>query len=484
MPFRQLVRSQIPVELSIVEFDLADDRHPLELFLTYTWDYAAGPGITRDGIGPPHMVFPVERQSAHPTVLRYGSWLVREEMLEEEIQSVHEDLKAAEMAGATQDVLDELRLTQNWLESTRAEIARRDRGESLKKYVHAHDAVFASRYPDYEIVAQQGCGDLTMNYWTVAYVNNALVEQPPGPTLVRLQNEPVHSRRYSSLVKWIPSEGGKRRMTIEDTVFSPKDVFVRYHDDWIPRGRMIDFAVSNQQVVRDGAVVPVVTTCRQFSDIRHLLQVPNINPNAPLFAGEVPNDAGQYRPRVYYKASRANDIWLGEAEFIKSAAIENLLRTALSGPVILDFPENTHEHSLRGIMRLARYREISSELEPLAPGDWRFVRRDDREHLLEIYLKRNTYSFSMIGLDADGDKMLWLAARGTPAIDGFTIEEAAEQLRAAGAWNALLIDEGFDVMQAVKWNGALTEMVKRHRRRMRATFIVGRKRVLEHEATR
>jgi hypothetical protein len=486
MSFRQLVLSQIPVELSIVEFDLADERDPLELFLTYTWEYAGGPGITRDGIGPPHMNFAVGRHTAHPAGLRYGCWLVREEMLDQELLEVQNDLDEANRQHAPGRDIAELQRTVAWLHNTREEIARRNRGEASESYVHAHDAVFASRYPGYEIVAQQGCGDLTMNYWTVAYVNNELVEKPPGGAMVHLLKEPVNDRVYSSLVKWRPSEGGMRRMTIEDTIFDgpEKDVSVRYHDEWIARGRIIEFALSNQQVIRDGAVVPVVTTCRQFSDIRHLLQVPNINPEAPLYPGEPSNENGQYRPRLYYNALRSNDIWLGEEAFIKSAAIENLLRTALSGPVILDFPPNTDERSLRGIMQIAKYHEVRNQLAPLGPGDWRFVSRDDHEHLLEFYLKRNTYGFTMIGLDADGRKMLWLASRGTPTIDGFTIEEAAEQLRAAGAWNALLIDEGFDVMQAVRWDGNLTEMVRRRRQRMRATFIVGRQRHAAHKEGR
>jgi hypothetical protein len=54
--------------------------------------------------------------------------------------------------------------------------------------------VFTQCYPNHDIIAQQGCGDLTMNAWNVAYVNNPLGQHPP--TLVCMPHEPVDDRTY------------------------------------------------------------------------------------------------------------------------------------------------------------------------------------------------------------------------------------------------------------------------------------------------
>jgi hypothetical protein len=122
----------------------------------------------------------------------------------------------------------------------------------------------------------------------------------------------------------------------------------------------------------------------------------------------------------------------------------------------------------------------------LLEGEFRFVPEDDTQ--VEVYLRRNTYGWTMVGLTKGNDKILCLACEGNPATrTGHVLEEAASILRAAGAHNALLIDEGADVFQMALLNGSwpkakvagggpdLDITVPLQRTRLRATFIFTRR---------
>jgi hypothetical protein len=394
-----------------------------------------------------------------------GTWLIQEDMRQAELEYAQKELDAARDRHVPEEDLEVLRRTVEEL-----------------PFVRSHEGVFRDCYPDHEIIAQQGCGDLTMNAWNVAFLNSQVAEDPP--TLVCLPQERLEYRTYSCLVKWKASEDRAGRITIEEVQFHRRAnvrepnqmVWVRFGDRWLPRGDSIEFAVSNQQVIREGELVPVVTTCHQFGDLRHLIQMPNLNPNQPLYLGEERGSNGGFRPRQYFGRDQFGDIWLGEEAFLQDET-QNLLRAALSGPVFLDFPSGANEERLRGAMGLAEYREVPSVLDPLAPGEWRFVRRSPQVTVVEIHFKRNTYGWTMIGLSLDNRQILCLACTGRPGGGGHALEDAAEILLQAGARAALLVDEGADVFQKVRWgDGPLTDMVPRLRRRVRATFIFARPR--------
>jgi hypothetical protein len=459
---KQLLLSKVPVELSIVEFNLDDQE---DIFLTYTWGLRRGPGIRRTGQGPPymdsigghHMEF-----TTHPFVLRLRTWLIQEEMRAAEIAEAQGELAKAQ-ASKNQDDIKIL---------NRAKKELRD--------IQAHDEFFQNVYPGYEIIGLQGCGDLTMNEWNVGFLNNELGED--RPTLVCLRTEELRYRTYSCLVKWKPSESRRGQLTIEDLRFNYEEIAqesnnivrVRFGDAWLPRGDLIDFAVSNQQVIREGQIVPVTTICNQFSDLRHLLMLPNLNPKGPLHSGETSRPDGGYRPRQYFGREQPEDIWLGEADFLRDI---NLLRAALSGPVFIPFPPGATRLSLRGALKQVGYQEVLSDLEPLSPGGWRFVERSPTEEVLEVYFKRNTYGWTMIGLSSDNRRLLCLACTGQAGRTGYTLEQAADFLLQAGARNALLVDEGNDVFQRVRWDGGdMLDMIPSKRRRLRSIFIFARPR--------
>ena len=461
---RVLLSSRVPVDLSIVEFDPVAGE---EIFLTYTWDREEGPPIKRTGMGPPFMQRIGGRAQdviTHPFALRAGSWLVQDAMGTEELNDAGNELQRARNRDIRRQDLEVLKETLEELRS-----------------LPSHETRFRAAYPNYEVIGIQGCGDLTMNYWNVAFINNPLGKRPN--TLICLRDEPLDYRTYSCLVKW-KADHGPGRVTIEDLQFKRdvrpdrvnEMVWVRFGTSWLPRADRIAFAVSNQQVIRDGKIVPTVTTCHQFSDLRHLIQLPNLNPEGPLYATEQPGGGGRYRPRTYFGKAQYEDLWLGEKEFLRDPS-QNLARTALSGPVFLNFPDGADEQILRGALSLAGYREVPNPLDVLEKGDWRFVERDPQVTVLEIYFKRNTYSWTMIGLTPENRRILCLACGGFPGKSGYPLEDAAERLLEAGAHNALLIDEGADVFQmAAEGDGQLRETLPGKRRRIRAAFIFARPR--------
>jgi hypothetical protein len=456
-----------PVELSVVAFHPMDGE---EIFLTYTWEREEGPDIRRTGKGPPYMALiggQPGQITTHAFGLRLGTWLIRA------------DLRAVELADAKQN-LDDARRNHNPAEDINV------LEQTLRELedIRAHDAVFADANSDFEIVGQQGCGDLTMNAWNVGYVNSKLAKNQPA--LIHLSHEPLEDRIYSCLIKWKGSADRAGNVTIQDVRFNRKCnirepnqmVWVRHDDMWVPRGDAIEFAVSNQQVIRNGELVPIVTICNQFGDLRHIIHMPNLNPNEEIYKGEMSRSKTGYRPRQYFGKDQHGDIWLGEEAFLRDGTL-NLLRTALRGPVFLDFPPDVNERVLSSTLEREGYQQ-SGGTELLSEGKWRFVHRGPQTTVLEIFFKRNVYGWTMIGLTRDRSRIICLAINGNPGRlrKGRILEKAAEYLLTEfQAYNALLIDEGADVFQYVLVDGHLKEMVKRYRNRIRATFIMARRRM-------
>ncbi len=370
-------------------------------------------------------------------------------------------------------------------------LPRSDRG-----LLPAHDTNFVHSYaatgtgPAKEVVGQQGCGDLTMNLWNVAFVNSELLARRNEPKLIFLHKEPLDTRTYDCLVKWKPGSGHAPRVEIREmrfwanatTVNEMASVF--QGGEWIHSGDRIEFAVSNQQVIRDGKVADLGRITHQFGDFRHLLKMPNLNPKKSLEVKVQTKDtqttAQQIdtgRPRFYFGRTTHDDIWLGEAQFMDDV---NLQRAAMQGPVFLSRLYQGLGASMdqvRGAMYGAGYTPPEDGRRELKRGEYRFASEDDA--LVEVFLKPNCYGWTMIGLNKACDEILCLASQGNPAADtGYSLAEAAEALRAAGAHNALLMDEGADVFQRVLLSEAkgLEDTVPLLRTRLRATFIFARER--------
>ncbi len=483
-----------PVELCIAECEDGE-----EIFLSYDrrQDGDYGTGIERDGEGPPTVAWNDPPHAiTHPHAQRRGAWYIRTSDKKPDDKKTQDDLDTARVANDESLIND--------FESMLNDDAEKD----------CHEWQFENRFVNWRVSGLQGCGDLTMNAWNVAYVNNEIGNRE----LVHLMNEDFTTRTYTCLVKWKSKLNGRQTPTIEEMRFGalPPAAEVWWDGRWLDRSGEIELAISNQRVIRDGQVVPALETCHQFGDVRHLLQTPNLNPGVPVYVGERPH-GGSYLPRRYFGSLQTAAVWLGEQQFVADRS-RNLLRAALSGPVVLRWPvaptwtgpsrpndipkladegtdlkngkrqdgvqerDNKREHEekeqqgrVRGALMSARYTEIRGTSRLLRPGEWRFLYQrssclgsSTEIGGLEIHFRRNFYGWTMLGVSSDGRRLLALACQGFPGDQrGYTLEQAAGIFRQSGAYNALLIDEGEDAFQIVDG----VDQIKRIRRRVKACFV-------------
>jgi len=306
-----------------------------------------------------------------------------------------------------------------------------------------------------------------MNMWYVAYIRSRFTGGKK--VLIYPSEEPIADRQYICLVKW-----GDRRVTIEEGVkFNP---YAREDEDHLfiggeGRDDEVEFAVSGKPVIRNGRPVPLDSVVNMFADMRHLFQLPNVNPKNLLF----PEDGG--RPRYYYGTYWEDDVWFGEKQLLDDW---NLQRAAVKVPIVLDrlyAGMGASERQVEGAMKRAGYKP-PKDPHSLGPGEWRFVSWDS--NLVEVHLKRAVYPWGMVGVDKDGRHVFLMATGGHQGRTGFTLEQVCDMFITATenvgtpVWHALLMDEGNDVFQMVRTERKLVPTVPLRRCQLRACFIFGR----------
>lgn len=474
-------------------------------FLSYTLGFEHGPGIKRDGKGSPTMerLGKTWEDTADADLQRLGTWFIDEKRKERMRERANDELKKAEKEQKQRRILKKPRkhldITQKYIENgTEREVEKwkliQDgiprQGVPPLREMPVHEQRFKDTFKDWKIIGVQGCGDLTMNLWNVAYINSPLTDNEPK--LIYLRREPIENRIYSCLIKWKADESHPHpHYTIEPLRFdlflyeaNPKaeGVVLRLRNGGVePIADKIEFAVYGQQVIRNGQV-NLKNTILEHSDIRHLFLLPNLNP-----PWELPGvDEGL--PRFIYGKKRDKAIWFGEAQLIGE---RNLQKAALYVPLELSrlyegmgISKGHIRKMMEGVFRGEDYCEETTHLRPLKKGEWRFVPEDD--NLVEIYFKPNTFACTMIGLDREGD-ILTFACNGNPGQVGYppygtSLETAADLLIRNGAVNALLIDEGADVFQKARipqTGNDLVEQIPIIRGQLRAVFIFAREGVKE-----
>jgi hypothetical protein len=480
--FHQVIRESLAV------YDLSAGE---EIFLSYAHGRENGPGIERTGKGPPFMedlspgAVPGSK-TTHPFGQRLRSWLIADDLRTDDLAEVRTEVARFVPAAdpllttfdqalanlrsnreASGEALNNLKLAARdaalaAIGGASATGMDADASRVLSAFVienaklEAHDRHFVLNYPDHEVIGQQGCGDLTMNLWSVAYLHSALT--PAGkPVMLYLHAEPVAGRTYPCLVKWLPVGNKPPRVTIEDMQFSPHATSTQ-ELAWVleggtprPVGDQIEFAVSGKPVIRHGKPVNLSRRTRQFRDLRHLLNLTNLNPK-----GKIPGSPDDTPPpRAFFARPQYNDVWFGEAQLLDD---ENLQRGAMAGPVVLSRLyaglSVTIDH-LRAALVDAGYIELTSPVKDLDPGEFRFVPGDDT--LVEIYLRKATYAWNVMGLDAKQATIHAFACecRWGAAGRGYQLGTLAElMLERFGTHDALLFDEGQDVFQKSAVNGA------------------------------
>jgi hypothetical protein len=390
---------------------------------------------------------------------RRGTWLIDGEIalkLEQiAIEKKRKDERAMHAIGETwkaepNGVLDQ------WLKELE---------EKTPNYISEFERLYGPK--GYELVGMQGCGNLTMNGWFVGFVNSDFTDHQP--MFLYRSEEPFEERSYTCLVKDKQTKAieikllrfnryQRRVREVMDRQGSERDVTDR-----------LEFAVFAQQLVEGGQLVDFRRIVAQFEDIRHLFKLPNINPNIRLS-----NTRQAQRPRMLFGDERVDDVWFGEREMTRPGR-EDLLRHALTEPILLD---RTFENMGVGWDLLTAafgaptgggYRELKGEhalYAPRARGEWRRY----SDNVLEVFLQRNVYAYTMLGLNEAGD-VVASAAAGQAGKVGQTLEGMAQNMISMGARDVLLCDEGNDVFQWV----ANKYTVEPRRGRLRAVFAFARR---------
>ena len=462
-----------------------------DIHLFYSYNREHGPGIIREGTGPARMgrIYKPYGYTQDPVEQRVGTLFIDSDLQQRFLDS--QDFKKLKSLEA-----------QKIIKHTSDYISDSEFDASLRQ--NKNNCIKSSKP---QLIGLQSFGDLTMNLWNVAFVR-----LPTGePKLIYLSDEKINDRVYSCVVKWKPGNTlNKPAVTIDFLRFSSfidsKDPgVVRLAESDKPIADQIEFAASGQQVIRDGNVVKAQEIVDQFADVRHLLALPNLNPNGPLYSdltNQLDLDSG--RPRFYFGRKQEFDLWFGEAPLLQ---YRNTRRAAVNGVIELNRLESgASMEQVRAALSFQLikvdnqnkpdplYREITTPTQPLKRGEWRFVPEDSQ--WIDIWLKPNIYPSNILGVTKKGDVICfawsgsYTNAPGHTLIEdldsklyGHRIESATTMLQrvgnAYGLKDAILLDEGSDVrLEAFndddnppKWQ----KLVGKQREQVRAMFLYSKK---------
>jgi len=281
-----------------------------------------------------------------------------------------------------------------------------------------HKQQFAKRYPDRKIVAWVGNGNLLSNPHFVGYAEGKLY---------RLRSEcgAMQNRPYTSLVVRKPGEG--KRVSIDTLRYEcpPAAVTIR-NGAGADITAQVECATFGQHLVRDGeaigdAELKAMALAGQFYDLRHLF----------LF--------GRIR-----MGTRDEQRWLdaGLAAFWDGhgGLDTDCLERAMDGQSIDVDVSSLDSAAIHLAMDEKGYDQA---VEPRQPGQYTV-----KGGRMRVVLLEGIYPHNLIGIRRD-DSVISVVLRGQSNRVGVTICGAAKIMRDLGAWNALLLDNGGDVVMAL-----------------------------------
>lgn len=337
-------------------------------------------------------------------------------------------------------------------------------------YSQAHFSIFNDwcKKNHRKIAGHQGCGDLSLNMFHVAFIAEEIIGDKPPFTII-LPEEDVNNHDYYCLTKWKEgrSPGGRR------TEFAKMRFRRRYGDapveslvlrsaadgKWVEAGSEILFAVSGKPIVWGGVAQQLKDTIGMFTDLRHVFEFPNLNPTVTDGLRDFHDHNLRHRPRSAFDRLQWDDVWLGEAALLDSRELRKATLTGSIGltPSDLGTFEEHIEAALKGRGEMPQhYAQVESLNIDLVPGQFRKDKRG-RETVFEMRFRRNTYPYSIMGMTKEGHLLscVWQGPYSDQE-HGFTIEEMANLLVEMKVESALLFEEGadpyLDVIDLPEWS--------------------------------
>lgn len=292
--------------------------------------------------------------------------------------------------------------------------------------VDRHLKSFLGRHPDDEILAWVGNGNVLSNPHFVAFANGEMYH-------LKDEDGYLKSRRYTALV--VRHQRSTPRVSIESL------------DLGKPLPGDIKSFTFGQRLVTGGHPIDqedlVAMACdQQFYDLRHLF----------LFG------------RIPMGEQRWIDVGLGafwENSVMDTGVVAHALRGGMISLDVRQFsgPEVGFALKAKG------YAPVDH---PSAPGDYSL-----RNGRLDLIFLEGIYPHNMVGISEDG-KLLSVVTRGLSNRVGLTIRGAASLMAQLGARDALLLDNGADVMM---WFDGATRLGpgEAERSRLRSMLIFCRR---------
>jgi hypothetical protein len=309
---------------------------------------------------------------------------------------------------------------------------------TTREHLSAHRAA----YPDHHVVAWVGNGNLLSNPHFVGFDGSG-----DRPALLHLATEARHfgrhGRIYTCLVVRRP--GHARRVTIEPLRFEYVDGLPEvYTVDGHRVTAEVECATYGQQLVRSGHVIDTnqltdMITAGAFYDLRHVFLFGRISSGPDRWI-----DAG------------LSAFWDANGD-LNTQAIQRALRGESVSADVRQFPDAAVREALdaKGYVRVP---------EPSAPGEYSL-----HEGMLRIVFVPGIYPHNLIGVCRDG-RLISVAIQGLSNRVGVSITGAADIMRSLGAEDAILLDNGGDVMMSVH-DAAVTVAHEEEPARLRAMLM-------------
>jgi len=390
---------------------------------------------------------------------------------------------------------------------------------SLESGTHFEAAIHnlgrRSNHGGFKQIVLQGCGDVSMNFWNICYIPKEDNNGRKDSRLIHVPGEPVDDREYSCLISWDAkgsadhasefasqlkqlSGGGQVFSAGEDKpAVSIGRVRVNQYGKTsglrlvtgqkpLEIDAFVRYAVYGQRLAWGGNVVEPRSVAQEFSDVRHLLDLPSLNPPPDKDEADESNKAEadeawqagrkaaenaglgdlfqwkecpqvfRQQPRYMFNVPTEHEVRLGERALLPP---DPLLQAACDHPVEIELSQLGAPWDWVTVCLVrSGYTLKRSRDEAIQRGDFTWDRIDPAKPKLVVFFRKALYPCTLVGigkLGGAGDQKtcgdLFLLAWGHDfdQDQGYTIFDCAKLLVDLGAQAVLLIDEGRDVFQHV-----------------------------------
>lgn len=382
-----------------------------EVFLSVTPGFEHGPGIQRDGISQPHMTNP------------------------HRVAYVCDQRKIKAQPDLQHTTLPHLQRAGTW---------------TLYNHLKRFNDTLGKR--GWRIIGAQGHGDLTMNYWHVAYCSQQEFGADPIFCALRTEEdrsawEPHQERTYRCLVKWNESSGRSPRLGFYNTHFrtagNRAGVTVRLADENdIDITNDISFAMTGKTIIENRLELPLDAIIDKFDDVRHIFALREV-------------DAGGFHNQQPVKRAV-----FGEYNLFANL---NERRAALHAPVVIPLsPLNYLAYDRESVLETldaTHFKRTPTPSDiPTSRGQYRdFPLQVHGKGCIDIFFPRNVYPFGVVGIpelrtakEGTASEIICLSSGGLSGRIGNTLEGITRVMYdflACG--EAMILDEGLDVFQLV-----------------------------------